>query len=218
MIINTIGFLLGNWHVNCLTFNVKNIGNMKAHVLKIGIILLTVGVLFTPSMVLSQDFTRDTKLTKKEKKEARMAALYANYQAIDTLLQKKQFVLEADYLQGKYGSEIPVTSTLNFIKVDSPNVVLQTGANSSFGYNGVGGVTAEGNIVNYKVTKDPKRMNYVVLFTTTTGIGSYDVIMRIGADATARATITGLSNGSITYRGNIVATYNSRTFKGQRTL
>lgn len=185
---------------------------------KIGIFLLTMGVLFTPSTVFSQDFSRDTKLSRKEKKEARRAELYANYQAIDTLLQRKQFVLEADYLQGKYGSEIPVTSTLNFIKVDSPLVVLQTGANSSFGYNGVGGVTAEGNISNYKVTKDPKRLNYVVMLTTTTEIGTYDVILRIGADATARATITGLSSGSLTYRGNIVATYNSRTFKGQKTL
>ncbi|MGE5406802.1 MAG: DUF4251 domain-containing protein [Methanosarcina sp.] len=191
---------------------------MKAFASKLGIVLLTLGILWTPYMASSQDFQNNTKLTKKEKKEARRAELYANYQAIDTLLQRKQFVLEADYLQGKYGSEIPVTSNLNFIRVDGSNAILQTGANTSFGYNGVGGVTAEGNLVNYRVSKDPKRMSYVVMFTTTTHIGTYDVILRISADATARATITGLTNGSLTYRGNLVATYNSRTFKGQRTL
>lgn len=191
---------------------------MKTLASKLGIVLMTIGILWTPYMAFSQDFSHDTKMTRKEKKEARKTELYANYQAIDTLLERKQFVLEADYLQGKYGSEIPVTSTLNFIKVDSPNVILQTGANTAFGYNGVGGVTAEGNIVNYRISKDPKRLSYVVFFTTTTGIGTYDIVLRIGADATARATITGLTSGSLTYRGNLVATYNSRTFKGQRTL
>ena len=49
-------------------------------------------------------------------------------------------------------------------------------------------------------------------------IGTYDVLLRIGADASAYATITGMTRGSMTYRGNLVAPYNSRVFKGQRTL
>jgi hypothetical protein len=175
-------------------------------------------MLWVPYKGFSQDFNGNEKLTGKEKKEARKAELYANFQAIDTLLQRKEFVLEAYYLQNRWGSRVPVSSNINFIRVNSPNVVLQTGSDVSLGYNGVGGVTAEGNLSNWKVTKDEKHLNYIVSFSTTTDIGTYDILLRINADATAMATITGFTRGSLTYTGNLVATYNSRVFKGQRTL
>lgn len=166
---------------------------------------------------ISQDFSRDTKLTRKEKKEARRAELYANYRAIDTLLKKKTFVLEAYTLRGKYGDNVPVSNTLNFIHVNGSAVVLQTGTPAGMGYNGVGGVTAEGNINNWKVTSDEKRLNHNVSFNTITGAGTYDVTINISADATASATITGMTSGRLTYLGNLVAPYNSRIFKGMRT-
>ena len=36
--------------------------------------------------------------------------------ALDSLLNAKSFVLEADFLQNKYGDRIAVAPTLNFIK------------------------------------------------------------------------------------------------------
>ncbi|HLP73535.1 MAG TPA: DUF4251 domain-containing protein [Bacteroidales bacterium] len=169
------------------------------------------------SKAYSQEFFQDRELTKKEKKEARKTQLYANFKAIDTLLQNKTFVLEAQYLQDTYGSQVPVTSNLNFIRVDPQNVVMQTGTSSGMGYNGVGGVTAEGSLSNYKVSADEKHLSHTVTFSTITQIGTYDVRMLVGADATVTASITGLSRGRLTYRGNLVAPYNSRVFKGQRT-
>lgn len=166
----------------------------------------------------SQDFSQDRNLNRKEKKEAREAQLFANFKAIDTLIQNKTFVIEANFLQNRYGGNIPVTSNLNFIKVDTSQVVLQTGTNTGFGYNGVGGVTAEGSLSNYKVIANEKHLNHIVTFTTVTNIGTYDVKMMVSADATVTATITGLTRGSITYRGNLVAPYNSRVYKGQRTI
>lgn len=166
----------------------------------------------------NKESTRD--MTKKEKKEARRAELAANYKAIDTLLQKKTFILEAEFLQGRYGDQVPVSSNINFISVQTPRVVLQTGSNNSFGpgYNGVGGVTTEGQISNYRVSSDDKRLNHTVMFTTTTNIGTYDVILRVSADASATATITGMTRGSLTYRGNLVAPYNSKVFKGRNSM
>lgn len=169
------------------------------------------------SRAFSQEFFQDKELTRKEKKEARKAQLYANFRAIDTLIQNKTFVVEAQYLQDKYGTSIPVTSNLNFIRVDPGNVVLQTGSNTAIGYNGVGGVTAEGQLSNYKITSDEKHLSHMVTFSAVTQIGTYDVRMLIGADATVTASITGLARGQLTYRGNLVAPYNSRVFKGQRT-
>lgn len=166
----------------------------------------------------SQDFSRDQKLTRKEKKEAREAQLFANFKAIDTLIQNKTFVIEANFLQNRYGSNVPVMSNINFIKVNPDQVVLQTGSSMAYGYNGVGGVTAEGALSNYKVYANEKNLNHVVTFTTVTDIGTYDIRMMVSADATVTATITGLTRGNITYKGNLVAPYNSRVFKGQRTI
>jgi hypothetical protein len=177
------------------------------------VLFLTFGFCLIPDKSNSQDI----KLSRQEQKEARKAYLYANFQSLDSLIGQKTFVIEADFLQNQYGVPIPVVSLLNFIKVDNPKVVLQTGNNFSQGYNGVGGVTAEGDIQNWKITKDLKRLNFRVSFTVTTNIGTYDVFILIGANNTANATITGLTRGRLTYQGNIVAIYNSVVYKGQKT-
>lgn len=176
-------------------------------------------LIMVSSKGISQEFnSKDAALTRQEKKEARKAQLYANFKAIDTLIQSKTFVLEADYLQDIYGQQIRVPSMLNFIKVESPEVTLQTGSNAYVGLNGVGGVTAEGNISNWTVNADEKHLNYTVRFTTMTNIGTYDIFLRINADATAQATISGFSRGKLTYKGNLVAPYNSVVYKGYRTM
>jgi hypothetical protein len=179
-----------------------------------GILLLTFGF----SLTTAKSYSQETKLTRQDKKEARRAELYANFQSLDTLLGNKTFIIEANYLQNAYGGPIPVSSMLNFIKVDQPRVVLQTGNNGRQGYNGVGGVTAEGNLQNWKITKDLKHLNYRISFSVMTDIGTYDIFILIGADNTANATITGMTRGRLTYQGNVVAIYNSAVYKGQRTI
>ncbi len=161
---------------------------------------------------------QDAQLTRKEQKEARKAQLKANFQAIDTLLQRKSIVLQADYLSNQYGDRIPVTSSLNFIKIEPDQVILQTGNNmGNLGYNGLGGVTAEGTLNSWKITKDAKHLNYTVRFTVTTNIGTYDVLMLIGANNNASATITGLTRGQLIYTGRVKAVYNASVYKGQRS-
>jgi hypothetical protein len=167
-------------------------------------------------LISGNSYSSDSKLSRKEKKEARKAELLANFQALDTLIQKKTFVIEADYLENKYGERIIVPHLLNFIKVDSVTAVLQTGSNYGPGYNGVGGVTAEGRLENWKVVKNFKSLYYSVRFTVTTNIGIYDVFMDLGADTYARATITGLTNGELIYDGHIETVGNSAIFKGQQ--
>jgi len=63
--------------------------------------------------------SQDVKLSRQERKEVRKAQMALNFHILDSLLNAKSFVLEADYLQNGYGFRIPVISSLNFIKVDS---------------------------------------------------------------------------------------------------
>jgi hypothetical protein len=179
-----------------------------------GILLFVFGF----SLIPYNSKAQDVKLSRQEKKDLEKVALFANFQAIDTLLERKTYVIEADFLRDQYGNQVPVTSVLNFILVNSSRVVLQTGSNYSAGNNGVGGITAEGNIQNYKVVKDPKNLSYNVSFSVMTNVGIFDVFMTIGADTNARATITGLSRGHLTWDGRFQNLYDSRVFKGQETF
>jgi hypothetical protein len=186
---------------------------MKKLALNMGTLFLTIGL----CLISFNSNSQDIKLTRQEQKEARRAELVANYQVLDNLLERKSFVLEADFLSNQYGNRIPVTSLLNFIKVDSSNVVLQTGSNNNLGYNGVGGVTAEGSINNWNIVKDFKHLSYNLRFSLVTNIGIYDVFITISADNRAQATITGLTRGKLIYDGRLETIANSRIFKGQNT-
>ena len=162
--------------------------------------------------------SQDTKLTRQERKEVRKAQMAVNYYILDSLLNAKYFVLEADFLQTRYGERIPVVSNLNFIRVNGDMGVLQTGSNVSLGYNGVGGVTAEGNLNSWQLSKDPKKLSYTLRFSLSTNIGYYDILMFINADNNATATITGLGPGKLTWEGHLQTLDNSRVFKGQNTI
>ena len=113
-------------------------------------------------------------------------------------------MLEADYFSNRMGDRMPVTSSLNFISVDSSNFVLQIGRNSGTGYNGVGGITAEGNASRYNVQTDDKRKSFYVSFSVTTAIGAYDINMSVSSDGYASATLTGLRSGQLIYTGGLV--------------
>ncbi|MGB8492711.1 MAG: DUF4251 domain-containing protein [Bacteroidales bacterium] len=161
---------------------------------------------------------QESKLSRQELKEARKAQLAANFNILDSLVNSKSFVLEADFLQNRYGERIVVTPLINFIKVNRTNGTIQTGTNLGMGFNGVGGVTAEGSIGGWKVYKNPRKMTYNVEFTLMTQLGSYDISLMVNADDIATATVTGLGPGMLTWDGHLVTLDNSRVFKGQNTI
>lgn len=159
---------------------------------------------------------QDEKLSKKEKRKMERKAEQARvYERTGNLLDSMQFVLEADYLNNQRGYRVVVPNTLNFIKIDSNDAVLQVGRNSGMGSNGLGGTTAEGNISRYEVNKNEKKRTYDVRMNVNTNIGHYDVFMLVSADGRARATISGVYPGKLTWEGDIVSLEDSRVYKGR---
>ncbi len=187
---------------------------MKTSTNNIKSFILTAGLLFIAIIANSQDI----KLSKADQKIAKEDKRQYNFNVLDTILQSKNFVLEANFLENQFGFRRPVTSNLNFIKVDSTKAVLQTGNNFGVGYNGVGGITAEGSIRGLKITKNVKNLSFFIQFTVISDIGIYDVSMTINSATNARATITGLSAGELIYDGTIEPTYNSSVFKGRNSI
>lgn len=169
------------------------------------------------SLITRNVYPQPEKLSRKEKAELRRGELIINYQVLDTLLEGRKFILEADFLNDKYGNRIYVTPMLNFIKIDSLNAVLQIGSTSGLGYNGVGGITAEGSLKDWKLVKKPKELSYYLQFSTITNIGVYDISMTVNADNYARATISGLRGGTLIYEGHLQTLRNSSAFKGQNS-
>jgi hypothetical protein len=162
--------------------------------------------------------SQDVKLSRQERKEVRKAQMAENFVILDSLLNAKMFVLEADYLQDNYGNIKPVLSTLNFIKVNGASAILQTGSSGGIGSNDVGGATAEGRIGEWKVTKYVKTLSYYLRFNLVTQIGNYDILMTVTSDNVASATISGLGPGKLTWRGHLETLNNARIFKGQNTI
>ncbi|MCX6334165.1 MAG: DUF4251 domain-containing protein [Bacteroidia bacterium] len=167
---------------------------------------------------LQDTSAQNKKLTRKELREIRKAQMEANYYRLDSALNERSFVLEADYLRNKDGVNIPVLSDFNFIMVNKSEGVLQTGSGSGSGNNGVGGVTTQGIIEKWEVSGDTKNLTYTVRFSLISNLGNFDVVMFVGADNHATATITGLGSGRLTWSGYLESIRNSRIFRGQRTL
>jgi hypothetical protein len=184
----------------------------------IKISFITIFCFFALTWISPSVYAQGSKLTKEEKKDARKAMMNANFYILDSLFQARSFVLEADFLMNKYGQRVFVVSTLNFIKVDKSQGTLQTGSDFSSGYNGVGGVTAEGSVGSWEIHKDFKKLTYRVKFNLMTNLGIYDVSMNVSSDNYATATIRGLGPGSLTWQGHIATVGNSRVFKGQNTI
>jgi hypothetical protein len=163
-------------------------------------------------------FSQEIKLSSQERKAIKETQRYVNFQIIDSLVTGQNFVLKAEFLKNRYGDRIIVIPTLNFIRVDSSKVVLQTGAVSGAGYNGVGGVTAEGNVTGWKLVRDTKKLSIFLRFSVITNIGSYDVALTVDSDNNATARISGLTPGTLIYEGHLETIFNAKVFKGENSI
>jgi hypothetical protein len=187
---------------------------MKARKIYLASLFLATGLILNTFSVSSQE----KEMSKQERKEFKKAEMEARFNALDSVLSSRRFVLVADFLQNKFGDRVPVVQTINFIKVNESEGVLQTGSATTIGYNGVGGVTAAGTIDDFKMTKNFKSHSYTVRFSITTQIGHYDVLMTVNAANNAMATITGTTPGKLTWEGHLESLDFSKVYKGQNSV
>ena len=198
--------------IDCL--NTFKLNVMKILNLKLERVMLLLGLIF----ISYSSYSQDIKPSRQEQKAAKRDRQYYNFQVLDTIIQNKNFILEADYLENEFGNRRQVLSNVNFIKIDSTEAVLQTGNNTGMGFNGVGGATAQGTIQGLKIDKNLKNLSFYLRFTVVTDIGIYDVAMTINSDRYARATITGLTRGTLVYVGKIENSDASGFYKGHNSI
>ena len=162
-----------------------------------------------------QKTTKETKKEASARKKAEQAAKTDSlFKMTDSLLAGKQFVLEAKFLRNSKGTRITATTNLNFISVDSVDGVIQIGSAQWAGYNGVGGITEQGKISNWKVDRNDKKKNFYVTWTIQTKYTVLDISMSVNYEGYSSATLNGMKSGSLTFEGNLSPTEKSSMFKG----
>jgi hypothetical protein len=148
-------------------------------------------------------------------KEKRKAEMEKQYEMTKQMLLTRNFVLEADHLQDRYGNRVIVSSTINFLAVDSATAIIQIGSDSGVGPNGVGGITAKGNIGRWKLKENKKQKSFDLSINVTTSIGIYDLNFMIGPMGNATARLTGLRAGQLTFEGDLVPYTESAVYEGR---
>ena len=167
-------------------------------------------------------FSQEPELSKKEqkalqkqlKKEQQADEAKKRMLVTSLMVEHQQFVLEADQLKDKRGNTVNVSSMINFVACDSVNGVIQIGSNSYVGMNGVGGITIEGPIANYKYDLNEKNGTYNVSYNIRSSTGTYDVRMSIFGAGRASATISSSWPGQVSYSGYLVRPATSKVYKG----
>ncbi len=179
--------------------------------------LLIIAILIIASVsVFSQDLSKKEQraLYKQLKKEQKAEEAARQAQWVELMVVHRHFVLEANQLRDNRGNLRNVSSMINFLAADSLWGVLQVGNNSHMGYNGVGGVTVEGEITNYEYHQHPKHKSFRVNYILKTVGGTYDVRMSVSPTGRAEATIGSAWPGKLIYMGDLVSPERSRVYKG----
>jgi len=174
--------------------------------------LLLSGGLFAQDQKMIKETKKEASQRKKEEKKAKIES---QYKLTENLLEGKNFVLEAHFLKFRSGDRVNVSSTLNFISIDSLSAVIQVGSMQRVGYNGVGGVTVQGRISNWKLEKDDNRKDFYLTLSIQGNIDIYDVSVNIDYAGYAYATLNGINSGKLTFEGNMVSKEETVIFKGQ---
>ena len=183
------------------------------------LVLTAFGALALSVSLFAQDISSEAwrKMSKKERKEYKLKTALLEQEKTMELLNSREWVLEANQVQDRYGKTYNIESTLNFVGVDNENSTVQLGSSSNIGYNGVGGITLVGRVANYDLTENDKAGTGAFLKIQVSGAsaGHISISMSISPNGSARATVTNARGGRLTYIGQIVSLADSRVYKGQ---
>jgi hypothetical protein len=170
------------------------------------VFIISTGFLF------AQGNDENSTLSRKEKRKAEAEK---QFELTKQMLENKSFVLESYYLQDRYGNRIPVMSDINFVAIDSTEAIIQIGSNWRIGPNGVGGVTAKGQITKWELSENEKNQTFTLRMNVMTPIGFYDLMFSILGSGKGTALLTGLRSGRLTFDGDLVPWSDSSIYVGR---
>jgi len=162
---------------------------------------------------LTREEKKALKMAKKEEEARKREEALVRYR---TIAQDKNWVLEAHTVFEKGGQSFMMNPSINFVSVIGDETTIQLSFNGIIGWNGVGGITLEGNTTKYEVN-ETKNSITITLTAIGSGMGPADLLVTVGSDGNGRATISGNWGQRITFAGNFMASEDSRVYKGTPT-
>lgn len=175
----------------------------------------TTGILFAIFLVL---FTscKTAQLTP-EQAIAREAEQKAQYEAAVQALNDREFVLEADRIDFKRGRVAYVSATTNFISVHGNRATIQLAFNSSYaGPNGIGGITVDGSISNFKMDTDRKGNTSISMMVQGAAVSAIVKFqLQKGSNRCSATVSPNFNSNRISFSGYLYPESESNVFKGR---
>lgn len=157
------------------------------------------------------------KAEKEAKKAAEKAAQEALFQQALLAINNKDFVLEADRVEGKRGQFVYVSSNTNFVAVKDDEATVQLALNGAFsGPNGVGGITVEGKTSKVEIEQDKKGNVSFSMMVQGVGISAQLTFrMTKGSNECTATILPNFNSNRVSFTGKILPTAQSTVFKGR---
>ncbi len=175
--------------------------------------ILLIIVLFSFGQENSGKLTKEQKKAEKTRiKKEKEDKQNADWLLIQEIASSKRFVIEFDNFNDA-GEQHMLNGRLNFIAVSDEKVVLQLESHPFFANNGLGGVTIDGTISDYKYTppKNDKKPVYISFnVSAKQAVKASNINITVFNGGTATLTI----GSSPSINGDFLAPEKSQIFKG----
>lgn len=174
-----------------------------------------IAMLLSPFSGFSQENRGETR---KERKAREKAENITKYDQARQLILDSAFVIPADNILFGDGSPMnPVQSSINFVKMDGNEAVIQIGSDfaRTSGMNSLGGVTLKGKPANIKVREKEGKQRFFMTFTVTGLIGTASVSITLTGSDRAVVDVDGMFSGrAFSMRGKVIPVKGANIFEG----
>ena len=170
-------------------------------------VIIATSFLFAHNMVAQTEREQPNNSEEKHYKQNQKKQL--------NLIKDKNFIIEANMVYDKDLNAYTVSSTTNFVKVKKDDIIIQLTFDKVANWNGIGGITIEGEIADYKVSNEQNDGPItVVAKIASLTLGMSTIKMTVFDDGMARAVLHGTFGQRITFSGHFLAPNESTVFKG----
>ena len=177
------------------------------------ILIVVIGSLLAGSLS-AQDIVKDTTIAVKDTLAKSAIPVDKQFDYLFKILDDKLFVIEANTLNDKSGSQQIVNSRTNFLRFDSTETIIQIADDSGIGPNGLSGTTIKGTISGWKLKKDVKHKSFSVWTNVLAPGGFFNIYITVNIDGNAMAIVSNMTSNNITFRGKIVSLSKSKVYIG----
>ncbi|MEQ8686012.1 MAG: DUF4251 domain-containing protein [Imperialibacter sp.] len=176
--------------------------------------LAVLGLLILVVPAYSQTADDNEKLSKADRKELKQLERDQEMNELKEVVNERSFLIDADFLLDRQSRQYMATAN-NFVSIEGDRVVMQTASPYGIGYNGIGGVTFVGRILDYKVNESKNGNNlFVTIQTSSVGYGNGTIFISIRGKENAVARFYGPWGRSLAFSGDVERHGGSFKYKG----